>query len=67
MSRSIKHLIATFVYIISICHHRYCDEYVPDFVLHGTAKLNEEKLAIDLQNSVKVSERKFLMAKGQLG
>jgi hypothetical protein len=31
----------------------YCDEYVPDFVLHGTRKLNEEKLATDLQNSVK--------------
>jgi hypothetical protein len=33
----------------------YCDEYVPDFVLHGTRKLNEEKLATDLQNSVKHS------------
>ena len=38
-----------------IFYRRYCDDYVPDFVLHGTRKLNEEKLAIDLQNSVKVS------------
>lgn len=33
----------------------YCDSYVSDFVLHGTEKLNEEKLATDLQNSIKYS------------
>lgn len=33
----------------------YCDSYVSDFVLHGTGKLDEEKLATDLQNSIKYS------------
>lgn len=42
---------------------RYCDQYVPDFVLHGTDRLTDEQAKKSLQISLEVSVRHLVITK----